>query len=222
MEAIPKTLAAHVLLLLAAVSNGVASRAPIAQQLADLMTLAKVVREVPAWENAYVRVHSAVLDYPAAERRIAESRPVVLYVRVAPEPGAVDTRLLDAPPKVGASWRMGVVPRGVRIEVLAPPPAVSTLGEPGTDPPRDAITEDHERYRLVVATFRSQDYGVGAGRLPSVTVFLSDGVVDVTNRGVRRRMGVRAGDAFWFEAGTRITVFSDDPVGAAIVQLYPR
>jgi hypothetical protein len=55
-----------------------------------------------------------------------------------------------------------------------------------------------------------------------VTIFLSDGVVEVWNRGVRRRMGVRAGDAFWFEAATRLTVVGDDPVGAAIVQLYPR
>lgn len=199
-----------------------ASTAPTAQQLTDLMAAAKVVGEVPVWENTYVRVHYAVLEYPAAERRIAESRPVVLYVHVAPVPGVVDTRLLDAPPRVGPSWRPGVVPRGVRIEVLMPPPASSGLGEPGTDPPQGAITEEHERYRLVLATFRSLDYGVGAGCLPSVTIFLSDGVVEVWNRGVRRRRGVRAGDAFWFEAATRLTVVSDDPVGAAIVQLCPR
>jgi hypothetical protein len=64
-------------------------------------------------------------------------------------------------------------------------------------------------------------YGVGAGRLPSVTIFLSDGVVEVRSQGVRRRMGVRACDAFWFEAFTRLTVVHDDPVGAAIVQLSP-
>jgi hypothetical protein len=34
-------------------------------------------------------------------------------------------------------------------------------------------------------------------------------------------MGVRAGDAFWFEAWTRLTNIDDDPVSAAIVQLYP-
>ncbi len=214
--------AALVFLLVTAAFPGRWSGASSAQQPADLMAAAKAVREVPAWENPYVRVHYAVLEYPAAERRVAESRPVVLYVRVASAPGVVDTRLLDAPPQVGASWRTGVVPRGVRIEVLALPPAVSGLGEPGTDPPRGAIVEEHERYRLVLATLRSLDYGVGAGRLPSVTIFLSDGVVDVSNRGVRRRMGVRAGDAFWFEAATRLTVVSDDPVGAAIVQLYPR
>jgi hypothetical protein len=215
-------LAVLVFLLVAAESEGLWSGAPTAQQLADLMAAAKAVGEVPVWENTYVRVHSAVLEYPAAERRVAESRPVVLYVRVASEPGVVDTRLLDAPPNVGPSWRPGVVPRGVRIEVLTLPPALSGLGEPGTDPPQGAITEEHGRYRLVLATFRSLDYGVGAGRLPSVTIFLSDGVVDVSNRGVRRRMGVRAGDAFWFEAATRLTVVSDDPVGAAIVQLCPR
>jgi hypothetical protein len=35
-------------------------------------------------------------------------------------------------------------------------------------------------------------------------------------------MGVQAGDAFWFEAHTQLTVVSDDPVAAAIVQLRPR
>jgi len=34
-------------------------------------------------------------------------------------------------------------------------------------------------------------------------------------------MGVQAGDAFWFEPGTRIRVVDDYPVGAAIVQLMP-
>jgi hypothetical protein len=217
-----KMFAALVLLLVAAESQGLVSGAATPQQLADLMAAAKTVGETPVWENTYVRVHCAVLEYPAAERRVAELRPVVLYVRVTPEPGVVDTRLLDAPPKVGSSWRLGVVPRGVRIEVLTLPPAISGLGDPGTDPPRGAITEEHGRYRLVLATFRSLDYGVGTGRLPSVTIFLSDGVVDVSNRGVRRRMGVQAGDAFWFEAATRLTVLSDDPVGAAIVQLCAR
>lgn len=203
-------------------SEELASGAPTVQQLADLMAAAKTIGEVPVWENTYVRVHSAVLEYPAAERRVAESRPVVLYVRVAPEPGVVDTRLLDAPQGARPPWRQGVVPRGVRIELLAPPPAPSALGEPGTDPPRGAITEDHGRYRLVLATFRPWDYGVGAGRLPSVTIFLSEGVVDVSNRGVRQRRGVQAGDAYWFEPATRLTVVDDYPVGAAIVQLYAR
>ena len=196
--------------------------APTGEQLTDLLAATKVLGEVPAWENTYVRVHYAVLEYPTAERQVAQARPVVLFVRVALEPGVVDTRLLEAPPQVTASWRPAVVPRGVRIEVLTWPPAPSALGEPGTDPPPGAITEEHGRYRLVVATFQSLNFGVGAGRLPCVTVFLSDGVVDVSNRGVRRRMGVRGGDAFWFEAATRITVVSDNPVRAVIVQLYPR
>jgi len=34
-------------------------------------------------------------------------------------------------------------------------------------------------------------------------------------------MGVQAGDAFWFDAATRLTVLTDEPVGVAIVQLYP-
>jgi hypothetical protein len=55
-----------------------------------------------------------------------------------------------------------------------------------------------------------------------VTVFLSDGVVDVKHKGVRRRMGVQAGDAFWFDAATQLTVVSDYPVQAAIVQLATR
>ena len=35
-------------------------------------------------------------------------------------------------------------------------------------------------------------------------------------------MGVHAGTAFWFDAGTRITAIDDHPVGVAIVQLFPR
>jgi hypothetical protein len=194
---------------------------PAPQQLADLMAVAKAVGEVPVWENRYVRVHDAVLEYPAAERRVAESRPVVLYVRVAPEPGVADTRLLDAPQGARPSWRPGVVPRGVLIEVVTLPPVPSGLGEPGTDLPRGAIAEEHGSYRLVLATFRPLHYGVGTGRFPSVTIFLSDAVVEEWNRGVRRRMGVQAGDAFWFEAGTHLTVVDDYPVGAAIVQLGP-
>jgi hypothetical protein len=195
---------------------------PSAQQLGDLMAAAKPLGAVPAFENDYVRVHYTVLGYPAADSRIAERRPVVLYVRVVTKSGA-DTRPLDAPPRTPAFWRPGVLPRGVHVEVLTPPPAPSTLGEPGTDPPRGAIVEEHgEQYRLVLATFRSQDHGVGTGRLPSVTVFLSDGAVDVKSSGVRRRMGVQAGDAFWFEAYTQLTVVSDDPVAAASVQLRPR
>jgi hypothetical protein len=200
----------------------VAGSTPTAQQLADLMGAAKVLGEVPMWENKYVRVHYTALEYPAAERQVAEARPVVLYVRVVPESGVAVTRLLDAPQGARSPWRSGVMPRGIRIELLAPPQAPPALGELGTDPPRGAVMEEHKGYRLVVAAFRPMDFGVGAGRFPSVTIFLSDGVVDMWSRGTRRRMGVRAGTAFWFEAATRLTIVSDYPVGAAVVQLLPR
>lgn len=208
--------------MLAVLAFLLAGGASAAQHAADLMAAARTVGEVPAFENDYVRVHYALLEYPAAERSVAESRPVVLYVRVAAAPGVEDTRLLDAPPEARSSWRPGAVPCGVHVEVRTPPPAPSGFGEPSTDPPRGSIEEEHgDRYRLVIATFRPQDYSVGAGQFPSVTIFLSSGMVEVSNRGVRRRVGVQAGNAFWFEAATRLTVLGDDPVGAAIVQLYP-
>jgi hypothetical protein len=75
--------------------------------------------------------------------------------------------------------------------------------------------------RLLIATFEPLHYGEGSGSYASVTTFLSDGMVEVASRGVRRRIGVRAGDALWLAARTRITVLSDDPVAAAIVQLDP-
>ena len=64
--------------------------------------------------------------------------------------------------------------------------------------------------------------GVGPGSSPSVTTFLSDGMADVSSHGVRRRLGVRAGDAFWFDARTRLTALSDHTVSAAIVQIDTR
>jgi hypothetical protein len=110
----------------------------------------------------------------------------------------------------------------VHIEVLKAPPAPPALGEAGTGLPRGAVKDaEWEGGSLILATFMPQDFGVGAGRFPSVTTILSDGVLDVTSRGVRRRMAVRAGDTFWIEAHTRLTVVGDDPVGAAIVQFYP-
>jgi hypothetical protein len=194
-----------------------------AQSLADLMAAAKPVGDVFVLENEHVRVHREILEYPAAEPRAAARRPVVLYVRVAPHPGVVNTRLLDPPPGARAPWRPGVVPLGVRIEILKPPGAPPGLGEPGTDPPPGAIEEAQwDGGRLVLATFRPFDYLVGTGRFPSVTTFLSESVVEVWSRGVRRRMGVQPGDTFWFEATTRITVVDDYPVGVAIVQLLPR
>ena len=192
------------------------------QPLADLMAEATPLGNVPAFANDYVSVHYTLLAYPEADRRTAEARPVVLYVRVAPRPGIVNAGLLEPPRGARPSWRPGVVARAVQIEVLAPPPAPPALGQPGTDLPR-GVTEESawDGGRLVRATFRPLDYGVGAGRYASVTTFLSDGVVEVSNRGLRHRMGVQAGDAFWFEPATRITVLDDNPVGAAIVQLLP-
>jgi hypothetical protein len=193
-----------------------------ADSLSDLVAAATPVGELPAFENEYVRVSYAWFEYPAAERRAIESRPLVLYIRVAPG-GLVNTRLLDPPRKGRPSWRLGVVPRAIHIELLKPPPRPSALGEPGTNPPRGAIAEERRQgVQLVLATFRPFEYGVGTGDLPSVTTFLSDGVVEVSSQGLRRRIAVVAGDAFWFEARTRLTVIDDYPVGAAILQIAPR
>ena len=70
--------------------------------------------------------------------------------------------------------------------------------------------------------FRPFDYAVGLGPLPAVAVFLSDGVVEVSTQGLRRRMGVVAGDVFWFEARTRLTVIDDYTVGVAFLQVPTR
>jgi len=209
---------ALVVLMGAAAGGG----APPGQEPAELLAAARVVGELPAWENEHVRVWHEVLEYPKAERRAAESRPVVLYLRVERGGQPAETRLLDAPQGVRSPWRPGVVPRGVRIDVLTAPPPPSAFGEPSANPPRGAVEEGHAGWGLVLATFPPMDFTVGTGPLPSVTVFLSDGVVDVSHGGTRRRMGVRAGDAFWFEAATRLTVRSDDPVAAALVQLAAR
>ena len=208
---------------IAALALGVlAAGAPAAQSLADLMASAKPAGEVLAFANNYVRVRYAVLEYPAAEPRVAASRPAVLFVRITPESGAATTRLLDAPRGARAPRQAVSVGRGVIVEILKQPPAASPLRDPEADPPRGFVQEaEWEGGRLLVATFEPSRYGEGTGSSPSVTAFLSDGWVEVSNRGVRRRFAVRAGDAFWFEARTQITVLSDDPVGAAIVQLYP-
>jgi hypothetical protein len=170
-----------------------------------------------------VRVHYLLFEYAEAQPRTAAARPVVLYVRVGPRPGIVNTGPLDPPRGARPSWCPGAVPRGVHIESLAPPPAPPALGEPGTDPPRGAIEESRwDGGRLVRATFTPTDYSAGTGRYASVTTFLSPGVVEVWSRGMRRRMGVEPGDAFWFEPATRLTVVDDYPVGVAIVQLWPR
>ena len=147
----------------------------------------------------------------------------MLYVQVAPGPGIINTQALEPSARVRPSWRPGVVPRAVRIELHKSPPAPPRLGEPSTELPHDVIESGSwTGGRLIVATFRPYDYGVGAGRFPSVTTFLSDGVVEIWNRGLRQRMGVQAGDAFWFEPATRLTVIDDFPVAAAILQFVAR
>jgi len=204
---------------LAMTAGGIAAPA----RLADVMALAKEVGDVPAFANDYVTVRYGVFEYRPAEPRVAEARPIVLYVQVAPVPGIVNRHALEPSARVRPSWRPGVVPRAVRIELHKSPPAPPRLGEPGTELPHDAIEDGSwAGGRLIVATFRPYDYGVGAGRFPSVTTFLSDGVVEVWNRGLRQRMGVQAGDAFWFEAATRLTVVDDFPVAAAILQFVSK
>jgi hypothetical protein len=200
-----------------------AAATPQGQGSADLMAAAKPAGEVLAFENNYVRVRYAALEYPAAEPRVAQSRPVVLFVRVIPESGSATTQRLDAPRGARPSRQTGSVGRGIIIEILTQPPAVSPLRDPDAQPPRGSVEQvEWDGGRLLVATFEPSHYGEGTGSSPSVTTFLSDGWIEVRSLGVRRRFGVRAGDAFWFEARTQITVLSDDPVGAAIVQLFPR
>lgn len=210
--------AAGLLLFLSGVSE-----TPAAQDVVGLLADARFVEDIPAFENEYVRVHYSMLEYPAAERRVAEGRPVVLYIDVAPAPGVVNRNLLVPPPRGRPLWQPGMVPLGVRIELLKSPPRPPALGAPGTDPPRDAVEESSwEGGRLVVAAFRSFEYGVGTGGFPSVTTFLSEGGVEVTSAGLRRRMLVQPGEAYWFEARTQLTAIDDYPVGAAILQLFPR
>jgi hypothetical protein len=178
---------------------------------------------VPGFENGYVRVVYEQFAAPTVATRDGQTRPIVLFISVDPGPGQLNLRPLSPPRGARPSWRPGVLPRAVRITVLSWPPAPSDLGTPGTDVPRGTIEDNAwDGGRLLIATFRPLDYGVGAGRHPSVTTFLSDGVVEVSTKGVRRRMGVQAGDAFWFDAGTRLTVIDDYPIGAAIVQLQRR
>lgn len=205
----------------------VASGAIAALCAAQPAPAVRPVGEVVAFVNDWVRVHHALFEYPVVSAGAAEIRPVVVHVEVDLGAGDAGTqrcrRLLDAPRGVRPSWRPGVVPRGVHVDVLDAPPPPSELGDPGSDLPRDA-SEDRGWAcgRLVMATFRPFDYGAGLGRAPSVTTFLSDGVVEVSSRGLRRRMGVQAGDAFWFEAGTRLTVIDDYPVAVAILQVPTR
>jgi hypothetical protein len=200
----------------------IAGGAPQRWSAAELMAAAKPAGDVLAFENDYVRVRYQLLEYPAAERAVAESRPVVLYVKVKAESGPEATTLLDSPRGGRLSWRTGTVPLGVRVEVLKSPPRASALRNPEADPPPGSTVEDEwDGGRLVLAAFEPMHIGDGVGSSPSVAIVLSDGVLDVSRDGVRRRMGVRAGDVYWFEARTSLTVVSDHPVGMAIVQIEP-
>jgi hypothetical protein len=182
---------------------------------------------VVAFVNEWVRVDYELWGDADAASDTAGEGPVAVQIEAelpAEGPGGRHChRLLDAPRGARPSWRPGVVPRGIRVEMGARPPRPPELGDPGSDLPREA-REDGEWScgRLVVATFRPFDYGTGLGRAPSVTTFLSDSVVEVSGGGLRRRMGVQAGDAFWFEAGTRLTVVDDYPAAVAILQLPTR
>ena len=199
-----------------------AGGAPQGWGAAELMAAAKPAREALAFENEYVRVRYQLLEYPAAERAVAEARPVVLYVRVKAESGPEGTTLLDSPRGGRLSWRTGAVPLGVRVEVLKSPPRTSAMRNPEADPPPGSTVEaEWDGGRLVLAAFEPMRFGDGTGSSPTVTIVLSDGVLDVARDGVRRRMGVRAGDAYWFEARTSLTVVSDHPVGMVIVQIDP-
>jgi hypothetical protein len=198
--------------------------ASAAESLTELMAAVRRSDGRVVWENDYVRVHNTILEYPPAPQRVAEERPVVLYLRLWAYQASAKTRLLESPRGARMSWRPGIVPLGIWIELLKPPPRVSTLGDPGTYPPRDAV-EEADGWgggTLYLAAFRPYDYGVGLGPLPTVAVFLSDGVVEVSTQGLRRRMGVMAGDVFWFEARTRLTVLDDYTVGVAFLQIPTR
>jgi hypothetical protein len=200
-----------------------AGAATAAESLTELMAAAKRSEGRVIYENDYVRVHNTILEYPSAPRRIAEDRPVVLYVRLGSDGSFSRTRLLEAPRGSRMPWRPGVVPLGIWIELLKLPPRYSSLGDPGTYPPRDAEQEaDWGDGSLYVANFRPFDYYGGLGPHPAVAVFLSEGVVEVTTNGLRRRMAVQPGYAEWFEARTRLTVIDDYPVGVAFLQVPAR
>ena len=154
---------------------------------------------------------------------MAEERPVVLYVRLGSDGGFAKTRLLEAPQGSRMPWRPGVVPLGIWIELLKPPPRYSSLGDPGTYPPRDAEEEaDWGDGSLLVANFRPLNYYAGLGPHPGVAVFLSEGVVEVSTRGLRRRMSVQPGYAEWFDSRTRLTVIDDYTMGVAFLQVPTR
>ena len=191
-----------------------------AESLAELMAAARRSDGGVIFENDHVRVHRTILEYPPAPQRVAEARPVVLYLRLGSDRGFARTRLLEPPRGARLSWHPGIVPVGIWIELLKPPPRYSSLGDPGTYPPRDAEEEpDWGDGSLYVAAFRPFDYSAGLGPDPVLAVFLSDGVVEVSTRGLRRRMAVQAGYAEWFESRTRLTVIDDYTIGVAFLQV---
>jgi hypothetical protein len=209
-------------LTVALVWLGAAPAAGAGQGLADWLAAARPTGTVPAFENRWVRVHYALLDFPEPPSPPPATPPVVLFVRVRPGPEIVNDRLLLGPRRAQPGLGPPPPSRGVEIELLAPVPPPPSLGLVGAALPRDVVEEgEWDGGRLVVATFAPLRYGAGTGGYASVAVFLSEGIVEVTERGVRRRMAVAAGDTFWFEAATRLTVIDDDPVGVAIVQLWP-
>lgn len=178
--------------------------------------------DVFGFENEHVRVCYGMFEAAPADRRSDDGRPIVRAIHVNPGPGVVTPGPVLPPRGARPSWRPGVMPRAVYIEVRSPPPGPPALGLAGADPPRGTREESTwPGGRLLIATFRPLHYGDGTGEYPSVATFLSDGVIEISSRGLRSRMGVQAGDAFWFEAGTRIVVVDDYPIGAAIVQFLP-
>ena len=203
--------------------TALAGAAVAAESLTELLATSKRSDGRVIFENDYVRVHNTVLEYPSAPRRVADERPVVLYVRLGADRGFAKTRLLEAPRGARMPWRPGVVPLGIWIELLKPPPKYSSLGDPGTAPPRDAEQEtDWGDGSLYVANFRPFDYYTGLGPHPVVAVFLSEGVVEVSTRGLRRRMAVQPGYAEWFDSRTRLTVIDDYTMGVAFLQVPVR
>jgi hypothetical protein len=177
---------------------------------------------VVVFANDYVIVRRVVADSEPSGSSRREALPPVLTIRVDPGPGVLNSTALMPPASARLPSGKARPSVSIQIQLLNAPPAPSALGSAGSELPRGAVRDrEWAGGCLMLAEFAPMVFGSGAGGHASVTTVLSDGVVDVTSRGVRRRFGVRAGDAFWFEAHTRITVVSDDPVGVAVVQLYP-
>ena len=53
------------------------------ESLTEVLAAARRTGGHVIFENDYVRDHNTILEYPEAPRRVAEERPVVLYVRLA-------------------------------------------------------------------------------------------------------------------------------------------